>query len=284
VAPAGPLGAKGDLKRAVENAHSFGWEVWVGDHVQSRKGYLAGSDAERLADLNTAIQSERIDGIWCIRGGYGAMRLLERVDYAALRRRPKALLGYSDVTALHSALITQCELVSFHAPTARSRLTDFARDSLCSAVVDGSGACGTAERARTLHPGRARGRLVGGNLSLLAALTGTSYAADLDGAILVLEDVNEDVYRIDRMLTQLRLSGLLGKCVGVAFGAFTDMPGEPGENIRALDALFDEIAKDLRVPSFAGAPIGHIDDQWTVPLGAMAELDADAGTLHVEMG
>jgi len=283
VAPAGPLGAKGDLKRAVENAHSFGWEVSVGDHVQSRKGYLAGSDTERLADLNTAIQSDRVDAIWCIRGGYGVMRLLERIDYETLRRRPKALLGYSDVTALHSALITQCELVSFHAPTARSRLTDFARDSLCRAVVDGADPCGPAPRARTLYPGRARGRLVGGNLSLLAALTGTAYAADLDGAILVLEDVNEDVYRIDRMLTQLRLSGMLPKCSGIVFGAFTDMPGEPGENVRALDALFDEIARDLRVPAFASAPIGHIDDQWTVPLGAMAELDADSGTLTVDM-
>jgi muramoyltetrapeptide carboxypeptidase len=283
VAPAGPLAAKGDLKRAVENAHSFGWEVSVGDHVQSRKGYLAGSDAERLADLNTAIQSDRVDGIWCIRGGYGTMRLLERVDYAALRKRPKALLGYSDVTALHAALMTQCELVSFHAPTARSRLTDFSRESLCGAVVDGGDPCGATERVRTLHPGRARGRLIGGNLSLLAALTGTPFAPDVDDAILVLEDVNEDVYRIDRMLTQLRLSGLLRRCVGVVFGAFTDMPGEPGENIRALDALFDEIARDLKIPAFAGAPIGHIDDQWTVPLGAMAEMDAEAGTLCVEM-
>jgi muramoyltetrapeptide carboxypeptidase len=283
VAPAGPLGAKGDLKRAVENAHSFGWEVWVGDHVQSRKWYLAGSDAERLADLNTAIQSDRIDGIWCIRGGYGAMRLLERVDYETLRRRPKPLLGYSDVTALHSALIMHCELVSFHAPTARSRLTDFARDSLCRAVAEGENPCGTAERARTLSPGRARGRIVGGNLSLLAALTGTPYAPDLRDVILVLEDVNEDVYRIDRMLTQLKLSGLLPKCAGIIFGAFTDMPGEPSENVRSLDALFEEIAKELRVPSFAGAPIGHIDDQWTVPLGAMGEMDADAGTLVVEM-
>jgi muramoyltetrapeptide carboxypeptidase len=211
------------------------------------------------------------------------MRLLERIDYEALRRRPKALLGYSDVTALHSALMTQCELVSFHAPTARSRLTDFARDSLCRAAVDGADPCGPAPRPRTLHSGRTRGRLVGGNLSLLAALTGTSYAADLDGAILVLEDVNEDVYRIDRMVTQLRLSGMLPKCSGIVFGAFTDMPGEPSENVRALDALFDEIASDLRVPCFAGAPIGHIDDQWTVPLGAMAELDAEAGTLQVEM-
>src|SRR3712207_6233944 len=120
VAPAGPLGAKGDLKRAVENAHSFGWEVSVGDHVQSRKGYLAGSDAERLADLNTAIQSERVDGIWCIRGGYGAMRLLEGIDFGALRRRPKSLLGYSDVTALHSALITQCRSEE-HTPELQSR-------------------------------------------------------------------------------------------------------------------------------------------------------------------
>lgn len=283
VAPAGPLGAKGDLKRAVENAHSFGWEVTVGDHVQSRKGYLAGSDAERLADINAAIQNDRVDGIWCIRGGYGVMRLLERIDYESLRKRPKAILGYSDVTALHSALIAQCGLVSFHAPTARSRLTDFARDSLCRAIVDGEDPCGNAPRSRTLFGGRARGRLVGGNLALLAALTGTAYAANLDGAILVLEDVNEDVYRIDRMLTQLRLSGMLPRCAGIAFGAFTDMPGEPSENVRALDALFDEFANALRVPCFAGAPIGHIDDQWTVPLGAMAELDADAGTLTVEM-
>jgi muramoyltetrapeptide carboxypeptidase len=283
VAPAGPLGAKGDLKRAVENAHSFGWEVSVGDHVQSRKGYLAGSDAERLADLNTAIQSDRVDGIWCIRGGYGVMRLLERIDYEGLRKRPKALLGYSDVTALHSALITQCELISFHAPTARARLTDFSRDSLCRAVVDGTDPSGPAPRARPLYPGHARGRIVGGNLALLAALTGTPYAANLDGAILVLEDVNEDVYRIDRMLTQLRLSGMLPNCAGIVFGAFTDMPGEPSENVRALDALFDEIARDLRIPAFAGAPIGHIDDQWTIPLGAMGELDAEAGTLTVEM-
>jgi muramoyltetrapeptide carboxypeptidase len=150
-------------------------------------------------------------------------------------------------------------------------------------VVDGTDPCGPAPRARTLYPGRARGRLVGGNLSLLAALTGTAYAADLDGVLLVLEDVNEDVYRIDRMLTQLRLSGMLPKCSGIVFGAFTDMPGEPGENVRALDALFDEIARDLRVPAFASAPIGHIDDQWTVPLGAMAEMDADSGTLIVDM-
>jgi muramoyltetrapeptide carboxypeptidase len=125
--------------------------------------------------------------------------------------------------------------------------------------------------------------LPAGLLALLAALTGTPYAANLEGAILVLEDVNEDVYRIDRMLTQLRLSGMLPNCAGIVFGAFTDMPGEPSENVRALDALFDEIARDLKVPCFAGAPIGHIDDQWTIPLGAMAEMNADEGTLVVEM-
>jgi len=130
VAPAGPLRGEEDAARAVENARAFGWEPVLGRHALARRGYFAGTDAERAADLNHALADDAIDGIWCLRGGYGAMRILDHLDYGALRRRPKPLLGYSDVTALHCAVAARSGLVSYHAHTARAHLTPFSRDSL----------------------------------------------------------------------------------------------------------------------------------------------------------
>ena len=282
VAPAGPLRGEADIARAEENVRSFGWEPVVATHALARSGYLAGTDAERLADINRAFADDRVDAVWCIRGGYGVMRLLDQIDYAALRRRPKPLIGYSDITALHAAVGTRCEIVTYHGPTARAELTPFSRDSLGRALSQSGEPCGRAASAETLSSGRARGRLTGGNLALLCALAGTPYAPDYDGAILVVEDVNEPVYGIDRMLTQLRLSGALARCAGLVFGAFTDLPtGAPEENggARTLAEVLADAAHWARIPCMAGAPVGHIDDQWTVPLGATAELDADARTL-----
>jgi muramoyltetrapeptide carboxypeptidase len=173
--------------------------------------------------------------------------------------------------------------VTFHAPTARSALTPFSLASLSRALVRGENPCGVAERARTVASGRGSGRLTGGNLAIVSALMGTPYATQFDGAILVLEDVYEAVYRIDRMLTQLVLSGALARCAGIVFGAFTEIPSEPGDTERTLDMVIDELAHRIGVPCIAGAPIGHIPDQWTIPLGAHAVLDADARSLTVEL-
>jgi muramoyltetrapeptide carboxypeptidase len=283
VAPAGPLNGEHDLERAKENVRSFGWVPVVGANVLARAGYLAGADSARLTDLNRALVDDAIDAVWCIRGGYGVMRILETIDYAALRRRPKPVIGYSDITALHAAIATRCDTVSFHGPTARAELSVFSRESLRRALAGGDSA-GHAEGARLLAPGRARGRLVGGNIALLCALAGTAYAPDYRGAIVVMEDVNEPVYRIDRMLTQLRLTGALGACAGLVFGQFTDIPGDaPEESLgaRALDDVLGEVASSLGVPCIAGVPIGHVADQWTLPLGGQAELDADARTLRI---
>ena len=282
VAPAGPLNGEQDLERAKDNVRSFGWVPVVGANVLARNGYLAGSDGARLADLNAALVDDAIDGIWCIRGGYGVMRILETIDYAALRRRPKPVIGYSDITALHAAIATRCDAVTFHGPTARAQLSNFSRESLRRALAGGDP--GPAEGARVLASGRARGRLVGGNLAILCGLAGTPYAPDYRDAILVMEDVNEAVYRIDRMLTQLRLNGALDACAGIIFGQFTDIPGDaPEESLgaRRLDDVLAEVASVLGVPCIAGAPIGHVADQWTLPLGAEAELDADARTLRI---
>ena len=283
VAPAGPLAGEQDLERAKANVRSFGWVPVVGASVLARTGYLAGSDGARLADLNEALVDDAIDAVWCVRGGYGVMRILETIDYAALRRRPKPLIGYSDITALHAAIATRCDVVTFHGPTARAKLSVFSRECLWRALAGGDPA-GPADGARVLAPGRARGRLVGGNLAILCALAGTPYAPDYRDAILVMEDVNEAVYRIDRMLTQLRLSGALAACAGIIFGQFTDIPRDaPEESLgaRGLDDVLAEVASALGVPCIAGAPIGHVADQWTLPLGAQAELDADARTLRI---
>jgi len=282
VAPAGPLRDERDLEHALENTRAMGWEPVVGSYVLERDGYLAGSDDHRLADINRFAADASIDGIWCIRGGYGAMRLLDRLDFDAWRRHPKTLIGYSDITAVHAAIGVHAELVTYHGPTARGQLTDFTRTSLRAAVVDGSESCGRAHDVITLCGGRVRGRLAGGNLALVASLCGTPYAPSLDGAILVLEDVNETVYRIDRMLTQLRLSGALGRVAGIAFGHFTDVPDEPSNEQRPLADLLRDVARRCDVPCLANIPLGHIADQWTIPLGAFAELDADAGTIQIE--
>jgi muramoyltetrapeptide carboxypeptidase len=272
-----------DLRRAEANARSLGCEPVVGEHALERVGYLAGDDAARLADLNAALADDTIDAIWCMRGGYGVMRLLARIDYPALRRRPKAVIGYSDITALHGAIATRCDVITYHGPTARSALTAFSRDSLRRALADDE-PCGTAERAQTLHRGRARGHLIGGNLAVLCALCGTPYEPPYESAILIVEDVNEPVYRVDRLLTQLRLAGRLQQCAGIAFGAFTDIPVDsPEESLgaRTLDEVLGETAAALGVPCLRGVPVGHIDDQWTLPLGAVVELDADARTLRI---
>ena len=283
VAPAGPLRGAEDVERAVANARMMGWEPVVAPHVLRRTGYFAGSDAERLADLNAALADPRIDAVWTLRGGYGCMRLLPDLVLDAVRKRPLTLIGFSDVTALHAALGNVAGLVTMHGPVARNPLSAFSRDSLVRAVVHQADPCGVAAGARVLRPGQAEGRLAGGNLALVAALAGTPWAPDLRDAILVLEDVNEAIYRVDRMLMQLRLAGMLAGVRGIVFGQCTDCPEDSDDGARRLDDVVAEHAEWLGVPCIAGAPVGHVEDQWTVPLGARAELDADARTLRVDV-
>ena len=252
----------------------------------ARHSYFAATDVHRIADFNAALRDDSIDAVWCLRGGYGVMRILDHLDYDAMRRHPKPVMGYSDISALHAAVGRACEIVSYHSPNARTALTPFARSSFERALIAGLDSCGHAPGARIVRGGRARGRLAGGNLSLISSLAGTPYIPDLQGAILVLEDVNEGLYRVDRMLTQLALSGDLAGIAGLAFGYCTDCnadesPQDSREG-RTLDDVLREFADALHIPCIAGIPMGHVDDQWTIPLGAAATLDADALTLTVE--
>ena len=281
VAPSGILPDRAQVELAIENARSLGWIPVLGENVSELHGYLAGTDEQRAADLNKALRDETIDAIWCVRGGYGAMRLLRDIDFAALKANPRPLIGFSDITALHAVIHSECGIVSFHGPTARGELTEFSRDSLLRAVEAQVDPCGEAASARVLRPGKARGRLAGGNLALIASLMGTPWSVDFDGAILIIEDIDEAVYRVDRMMRQLLLAGALGQCAAIVAGDFRPPAGETSEGNRSVDEVIAEAAEEAGIPCLAGAPFGHIDDQWTIPLGAVAELDTEARSLHV---
>lgn len=280
VSPSGPLRGDHEVQRAEENVRSFGWTPLVSPHARGTHGYFAGEDRDRISDLNAAISDASVDAIWCLRGGYGAMRIIPEIDFAPLCERPKALIGFSDITALHLAIQAQCGHASYHGPTARATLDEFTRRSLLAAVTHDE-SCGEAPEARVIRPGRATGRIIGGNLALLSSLVGTPWAPDLNGALLLLEDVNEPVYRMDRMLQQLLLSNTLDGCKGILFGHCTSCVEEAdGGGSRKLDDVLTEIAEQLDVPCLAGIPVGHIDRQWTVPLGIIAEMDTGSKTVR----
>jgi muramoyltetrapeptide carboxypeptidase len=276
ISPAGPLASEAELERALANVNTMGWEALVGSHALARSGYFAGSDEERAADLHWALTDSRVDGIWCLRGGYGVMRLLQGIDFSSISRNPRTLIGYSDITALHSAFSGSAGMVTFHGPTARTTITTFSSESLATAVQQQKNPCGEAADAQVHLAGGAVGRVLGGNLALLASLVGTPYALSFEGAILLLEDVNEATYRIDRMLMQLLLSGALTGVAGIAFGHCTSCPDSSADGRRTLEEILTELALLLRVPCVSGVPVGHIADQWTVPLGRIAELIAPA--------
>jgi muramoyltetrapeptide carboxypeptidase len=286
VAPAGPL-AEGAVDRAIDRVRAWGYDPVPGAHARKRHGYLSAPDADRADDFNAALRDDSVDAVWCLRGGYGVMRILPRIDWNALAARPKAVIGFSDITALHLA-IQRLGIVSFHGPhPATHELNDFSRDGLLRALTSAE-APGTlpfpagAAPAAAITGGAAEGRLVGGNLSLVAATLATPYAIDARGAILFLEEVGEAPYRVDRLLSQLLLAGVLDGVAGVALGGFTEADDDAASP-SVLEVLHDRLG-GLGIPVAHGFPFGHVDDNWTLPVGARARLDADAGTVTVLEG
>lgn len=294
VAPAGPLLERDDITRAVALCRALGYEPRVAPHAGGHHGYFSGTDDERLDDLNQALRDPEIDAVWCLRGGYGITRILDRVDFAALAGRPRAVIGYSDVTALLAGAGRAAGVVAFHAPTARAEMPSFTRRHFGKVLAAGEPAgvlepvpqptdvlVPRAGRVVTVRGGVGEGPLAGGNLSLLQCLIGTPFFPDLSGALLVLEDVNEALYRIDRMLAHLRAAGALAGLSGVLVGRFTGLGRHIDDGSFGLDQVLEHYFAPLGIPVLAGLPIGHIDDQWTIPLGVRARMDAETGTVEL---
>ena len=293
VSPSGATDDAFDLQLAQEAMEALGLKVKVAPHLTARRGHLAGTDAERAGDLNAMFADKEVKAIVCARGGSGAARLLPLLDYDAIRRNPKVLLGYSDITALHCAIHARTGLVTFHGPIGAGSWNRFNADQFRRVFFNrelmqyqnladkGDELVQRKNRTVTIAGGKAQGELVGGNLTVLTALAGSSYLPDFRGKVLFLEDVSEAPYRVDRMFSTLKLMGVLDQVAGVIFGECTDC--EPGDGFGSLTLpqIFDDYLKPLKIPAYRGAMIGHIRQQFIVPVGGKVEMDADAGTFRL---
>lgn len=289
IAPASVPRDMAKFREGVEQLRSRGYNVELGREQYRRRGYLCGTDDERLSELNTFLRRPDIKLIIAARGGYGVLRILDHVDYAAARRFPKLVVGYSDVTALHFALYKHAGLpglsgpmvaVEWHDPDEESErmFWDLARGGTPESIIGPRG-----EALRPVRPGTAEGVLLGGNLAMVVRLIGTPYLPPLDGALLFLEDVGEQPYRIDAMLAQLKLSGILNRLGGLIFGAFTDWQPEDGAPTLSLDEVIDDYARDLELPVAKGLVYGHFPVKNTLPVGVRARLEvtSDRASLGV---
>jgi muramoyltetrapeptide carboxypeptidase len=295
VSPAGATFERDRLDLVVDAVRALGLVPQVAPHALARYGYLAGTDQQRAADVNALFADPTVKALLPVRGDWGSARILPLLDYATIRANPKVLVGFSDISALLLGIHAQTGLVTFHGPhgiTAwRGDQVSFFRQVLMAgeALTYTNPLLGADQdrlmrdqgRIQTLTPGRATGPLLGGNLSVISGIVGSPYLPDTTGAILFLEDVGESPYRIDRMITQLKLSGVLDGLAGVVFGQCTACGPGAGYGSLTLEEVLRDHLQPLGIPAYAGAWIGHVEPLWTLPIGSPVAMDASAGSLRM---
>jgi len=284
ITPAGFI-TKQKLNNAIQNIKNFGFEAFWDNSVLDKTGYLAGTDEERANELHKMYKDKSVKAILCVRGGYGTTRLLDLIDYELIKQNPKPLIGYSDITALHSAIYKNTGQIGFHGVVGASIFNEFTarifKDMFCSSneVINYNTVQGGYNEHYTIHKGKASGKLIGGNLSILNSLLGTNFDVNWDNKIVFIEEINEAPYKIDRLLTQLIQAGKFKKVKAIIFGIFNkcevkDFNVKNEDTFTLKEILFEKI-KPLKVPAAYGFPFGHIKNQIILPIGAKAEFDAD---------
>ncbi len=290
VAPASTPSAEEKIEKGASYLELLGYRIKFGKHIRDAHGYLAGTDEERATDFNDMVRDKDVKAIFAIRGGYGTPRILKMIDYDALKENPKVIVGYSDITALQLAIFHKIGLITFSGPmTGTDMWKDF--DSYTEEhfwrLVTSIKKIGilknpSDETLKILKQGKAKGRLIGGNLSLLASLIGTPFLPKLHGSILFLEDVEEAPHRVDRMLAQMLNAGILQKLSGLVFGKFTDCnPNDLSEPHLTLDQIQKEYAEKIKCPVVADFQYGHVPKKLTVPIGLQAILDTKHNRIEV---
>ena len=290
--PASPIADPTRIERGVRYLETLGYRVVVPKNLNRSRGYLAGTDEERVADLHDLFSNKDVRAIFCVRGGYGTPRILSLVDYRLIARNPKIFVGYSDITALQLALWRRCRLVTFQGPMLGVDLAvdvdRFAEEWLWKLLTSGTPAGNLlpeTEPTVSVHPGRAHGRLLGGNLALMLSIFGTRYQPDFKNSLLFIEDTDEEPYRIDRMFTQLRHASLLAKSAALLLGQFTDSdPKDPTKPSLTLAEVLGDIASWSTAPILSNLPFGHIPRKLTLPQGIHARVDTHARTLVITEG
>jgi muramoyltetrapeptide carboxypeptidase len=295
VSPAGAVFLQEDLDIVQDVVRGLGLVPKLAPHVLDRYGYLAGKDKDRAADINQFFASPEISAILPTRGGWGCSRILPYLDYERIRQNPKIVVGFSDITALTLAIYARTNLVTFHGPNGltswKSKQTEYFRRVLFAGEAvtfenlkagdDVDRLMATKYRIQTITPGQARGRLMGGNLSVFSTLVGSPYLPNLDGAILFLEEVGENIYRVDRWLTHLKLAGVLDQLAGFVFGQCTRCTPDTDYGSLTLEEVIWGHIKPLGIPAWYGAMIGHIEPILTLPIGLEVAIDASAGTIQM---
>jgi len=291
ISPSAATADRMEFTYAKEALEALGLKVKLGTNLNNRFGHLAGTDQERAADLNSMFEDPEVKAIICLRGGSGAARILPLIDYEQVKATPKPLLGYSDITALHCALQSQAGLISFHGPNGSGSWNSFNSNQFQqlffeqklltykNEISKGDDLVAKGNRIQTLSSGSVEGKILGGNLTVLTALSGTPYYPDFQDAILFIEDVGEDPYRIDRMMSTLQLNGTLEKIKGFVFGQCSDCKPGGGYGAFTVDQIMDQYIIPLGIPAYLGAMIGHIPRQFIIPVGARVRLNASLGTL-----
>lgn len=283
VAISSPAGAIWDVVQVEKFkgiVEALGFKVKLGQTLKEKHGYFAGTDELRAKELNTFFADKEVKAIFCMKGGWGCARLLDKLDYAAIKKNPKVLMGFSDITSLLIAIYNKTGLVTFHGPVGNSGWNDFSVDYIKRVLMNKEAVTYAYpekddDKPYTINGGKAKGILIGGNLTVLAGIIGSNYLPDWKNKIIFLEEVEEEPYAIDRMLTQLKLAGVLDKISGFVFGKCVKCLAEEPQKAFTLKEVLEQHLKPLGIPAFYGAMIGHIENKYTVPLGVMAEVDAD---------
>lgn len=273
----------------IDQIQKLGYKVKEGPNARNKYGYLAGKDKERAADLNAMFANDSVDAIMPFRGGWGCNRILPLIDFGIIRNNPKILVGYSDITTLLLSIYAKTGLVTFHGPVGKSKWTNYTTSHFKEVLsgrqrlfdIPNKNLCEECDELSVITPGKASGTLLGGNLSVLSAMMGSDYLPNWNNSILFLEDVGEDVYRLDRMLTQLKLNGVLEEISGFIFGQCTSCEMSSSHSL-SLQQVFDDHIKPLGIPAFSGAMTGHIDNMITLPVGLGVEIDAQEGTIKLK--
>lgn len=273
----------GRIERSAGYFEKQGYRVLIGKNVGKSYGYLAGTDEQRLEDLHSMFENKEVKAIFCARGGYGTPRLLRGIDYRLIGRNPKIFVGYSDITALQMAFLKKAKLITFAAPMPavdfHSRVSPYAKKHffarLSSVKAAGQVQMPGKRKMKALAKGKAAGEIIGGNLALIAALAGSPYLPNPKDKILMFEEVGEAPYRIDRMLNQLAITGVLDACAGIIIGECTGCKDDPDAKTLSLAQIYKHYLGSLGKPVITGFPHGHVSNNYTVPFGTKVELNAD---------
>lgn len=294
ISPSAAMADEMEFVFAKEAVEALGFRVVLGEHLTKRRGHLAGLDIERAADLNNMFADQDVNAIICLRGGSGAARILPLIDYENIKKNPKPLLGYSDITALHNAIYAQTGLITFHGPNGSGSWNSFNVNQFNQMFLErklvrfenemkqGDDLVVKNNRIQTIFPGIAEGVIVGGNLTVLTALAGSPYLPDFKDKILFLEDVEESPYRIDRMMSTLLLMGVLDQIKGFIFGQCTDCDPSSGFGSLTIKQILDDYILPLNIPAYRGAMIGHVSKQFIIPNGALVSMDATQGIIEMK--